>query len=52
MKREAENGEFWMGCDDTDSLKRAKKFISNLEFLTDLCIDNPERVIDIEDKKS
>jgi len=52
MKREAENSEFWMGCDDTESLKKAKKFIANLELLTELCIDNPERVIDIDDKKA
>lgn len=51
MKREAENSEFWMGCDDTESLKKAKKFISNLEMLTELCLDNPDRIVDVKDDK-
>ena len=55
MKKEAENSEFWMGHTEQDNckdkLKQARKFIDKLEMLTDLCIYNPKRVIDVDDKK-
>jgi hypothetical protein len=51
MKKDAENMEFWMGKTDKASLRKAAIFIQKLETITDLCIDNPDRVIEIDDKK-
>lgn len=51
MKRSSEGAEFWMGKDDPASLKKARNFIDKLNFLTDLCIHRPNRVIEIEDDK-
>ena len=51
MKQDADNSEFWMGQSDKEKLIKARQFISQLEMLTDLCIYNPDRVIDIEEKK-
>ena len=51
MKKQAEEGEFWIGIDEIPELKRARLFIDKLEMLTDLCIYRPNRVIDVDDKK-
>jgi len=51
MKKDAENQEFWMGKTDKECLKKAMIFIQKLEMLSDLCIDNPSRVIELDDKK-
>ena len=51
MRKEAENSEFWMGMTDKENLKCARIFIQNLEMLTDLCVYDAERVVDIKDEK-
>lgn len=51
MKKEAENSEFWMGKIEKEFLKKAGIFITKIEMISDLCIDNPDRVIDVVDKK-
>jgi len=51
MKNEADNSETWMGSADRDCMKRARQFIDKLEFLTDLCVHKPNRVVDFEEKK-
>ena len=46
----AELSEFWMGNkDDIDALKKSKSFISRLEFISDLCVYNPDRKINSDD---
>lgn len=47
MKKEAENAEFWLGKDDTESLKMSRSFIDRLQSLTDLCIYKENRVVDL-----
>ena len=51
MKKDADGSEFWMGKTEKENLKKAKVFIKNLEMLTDLCVFNPNRVIEVDDKK-
>ena len=51
MKKEAEASEFWIGDTAQENLKRARQFIVILEMLTDLCVYNPKRVIETDDKK-
>ena len=51
MNKVAENAEFWLGEDDNDSLRKANKFMNELTFMTELCLYNPDRVIDFEEKK-
>lgn len=51
MNKVTENAEFWLGRDDTASLRIANKFMNELTFMTDLCLYNPDRVIDFEEKK-
>lgn len=51
LKRQAEESEFWMGNPEKDYLKKARQFIRKLEMMTELCVYNPERVIDTDDKK-
>lgn len=51
MKKTAEDGEFWMGqIEETESCKEplvvSRQFIKRLEMLTELCIHNPDRVVD------
>lgn len=51
MKKTAEDGEFWMGqIEETESCKEplvvSRQFIKRLEMLTELCIYNPDRVVD------
>jgi hypothetical protein len=40
-----------MGKNDEESLRKSCIFISKLEMLSELCVVNPDRVIDLEDKK-
>jgi len=40
-----------MGQADTEPLKEARIFIQKLEMLQELCINNPDRVIDLDEKK-
>ena len=41
-----------MGQNDEECLRKACIFISKLEMLTELCVYNPDRVIDLDgDKK-
>jgi hypothetical protein len=51
MNKVADNAEFWLGKDDTESLRTANKFMNELTFMTDLCLYNPDRIIDFEEKK-
>ena len=51
MKKSAESAEFWMGFTDRENLKNARIFIDNLNFLTDLCIYKPNRVLDLDEGK-
>lgn len=51
MKKEAEAAEFWLGQEETKSLKRARSFIDRLGALTDLCIYKENRVVDLGNKK-
>jgi hypothetical protein len=51
MKKESENAEFWMGSPEYEDMKRSRTFIDQLEMLTDLCNFNPDRVVDIDEKK-
>jgi hypothetical protein len=54
MKKDAENSEFWIGINNPPAqaeLKKSRNFIDRLEFLTDLCVFKPNRVIDFDDKK-
>ena len=51
MKNEADNSETWMGSADRELMKRSRQFIDKLEFLTDLCVYKPNRVVDFEEKK-
>ena len=51
MKRFADSSEFWLGKSDQPSLTKANNFMNQLNFMTDLCIFNPSRVIHFDDKK-
>ena len=52
MKKQAEVSEFWMGvADDKDAFKKSRNFITQLEMLTDLCVHNPDRIVDFDVKK-
>ena len=56
MKKTAEDGEFWMGCiEENDDVKEplvtSRNFIKRLEMLTELCVYNPDRIVDKEEKK-
>ncbi len=51
MKRFADSSEFWLGNSDQASLTKANNFMNQLNFMTDLCIFNPNRVIHFDDKK-
>ena len=47
----AEQGENWMGIVETSQLTEARIFIRRIEKLTELCIFNPDRKIETDDKK-
>lgn len=56
MKKSAEDCEFWMGCveaseDCEEPLVASRQFITKLEMLSELCIYNPDRIIDTDEKK-
>lgn len=51
MKKDAENAEFWMGDEKTESLKMSRSFIDRLSALTDLNVYRENRVIDLGNKK-
>ena len=51
MKQSAENSEYWIGNQDRDKLKQARVFNDKLDQMSELCIYNPNRVFDIDDKK-
>lgn len=53
MRKDAENSEFWIGqTDDEKKLRSSRAFIDQLEMLTELCLYNPQRVIEVEQKKN
>ena len=47
----AEVGENWMGIVENEELTQARIFIRRIEKLTELCIYNPDRKIETDDKK-
>lgn len=51
MKRFADSSEFWLGKSDEASLEKANNFMNQLNFMSDLCIFNSNRIIDFDDKK-
>jgi hypothetical protein len=56
MKKSAEDCEFWMGMvepseDCEEPLVSSRHFITKLEMLSELCIYNPDRIIDTDEKK-
>jgi hypothetical protein len=51
LKKLADLADDWLGIPDRDKLKITRQFIDRVEMLTDLCIFNPNRVVDIEQKK-
>jgi hypothetical protein len=56
MKKSAEDCEFWMGMvepteDCKEPLVASRHFITKLEMLSELCIYNPDRIVDTEEKK-
>ena len=51
MKKEAEAAEFWIGKEDTASLKRSRAFIDMLSALTGLCLVSENRIVDLGTKK-
>lgn len=56
LKVSAEDGEFWMGKVEGDDeeckepLVASRQFIKRLEMLTELCIYNPDRIVDNNDQ--
>ena len=40
-----------MGVTENDGLKKSRNFITQLEMLTDLCVFNPDRIVDFDVKK-
>jgi hypothetical protein len=55
LKVSAEDGEFWMGKVEGDEfefepLVASRQFIKRLEMLTELCLYNPDRIVDNNDQ--
>lgn len=51
MKKNAEEMDMWMGKTKVEFLKNSRIFMQKLDLLIDLCVYNPKRVIEFDDKK-
>ena len=51
MKKHAENAEFWLGFNDPANLDKAKAYMEDLAFLSELCMNKDKEVMASRDSE-